>query len=80
LVRVSSPDVLVETVKMSTDGKAYIVRLWGMSDKNVRASLKWSRPLKGLWLSDLTEEPLRAVRGSIEVPAGGALTVRAVFE
>ena len=34
LLAVSSPDVLVETVKVSEDGKAYVVRLFGVTGKD----------------------------------------------
>ncbi len=77
LLQVSNPNVLVESLKLSADGKSYIVRLWGFSNQAVRAQLKWSQPVKQLWLSDLTEEPLRALEGAVEVPAGGVVTLRA---
>lgn len=80
LLRVSNPDVLVETVKTSADGKAYIVRLFGVSGKDARTNLKWDRPVKTLWLSDLSEEPRQQIRGAVAVPAGEALTLRAVME
>lgn len=77
LLQVSNPNVLVESLKLSADGKSYIVRLWGFSNQAVRAQLKWNQPVKKLWLSDLTEEPLRALEGAVEVPAGGVVTLRA---
>ena len=80
LFQVSNPEVLVETVKMSADGRAYIVRLFGVSGKDARVKLAWNVPLKGVWLSDLTEQPLRRIPGAIDVPAWAAMTLRAEME
>ena len=80
LFQVSNPEVLVETVKMSADGQAYIVRLFGVAGKDTRVKLAWNVPIKGIWLSDLTEKPLRKMEGAIDVPGFAAMTLRAGME
>jgi alpha-mannosidase len=80
LLAVSSPDVLVETVKVSEDGGALVVRLFGVSGRTVRTRLTWGhgRP-KATYLTDLTEKPLTQAPRTIEVPGYGVITVRAEF-
>jgi len=78
LLRVEPAGVLVSSLKPSDDGKAYIVRLFGASGKTERANLKWTgaAPRK-ISLSDLSEKSAAQVRGEIEVPAYGLVTLRA---
>jgi alpha-mannosidase len=71
-------DIQVSTLKPSEDGKAWIVRLFGVSGKAARARLEWAEPApKTLWLSDASERPLTPVSGSVDVPAWGIVTLRA---
>lgn len=78
LFRVSSPDVLVETVKLSEDGRAWIVRLFGVSGIDREVTLQWGREKPAsLWLTDLTEKPLRALPRRVPVPAFGMVSLRA---
>jgi alpha-mannosidase len=79
LLSVSSPDVLVETVKVSDDGKAIVVRLFGVSGKRKMVALKWNgwKP-RVVWRTDVAERPLQPVRGAVEVPAYGVVHLRAV--
>ena len=78
LLAISNPGVLVETIKVSEDGKALIVRLFGVSGKPESASLSWKgmKP-SSAWLTDLTEKPLARAKGTIPVPAYGVVHVRA---
>ena len=80
LLDVSTADVLVETVKMSEDGRAVVVRLFGVSGRPAKVRLNWkrSRP-EAVHLTDLTEEPLARAPGRIEVPGYGVTMVRAEF-
>jgi hypothetical protein len=75
---VSNPGVLVETVKVSDDRKALIVRLFGVSGKAESATIAWKgmKPL-AVSLTDLTEKPLASVGRAITVPAYGVVNVRA---
>ncbi|MEI7899817.1 MAG: glycosyl hydrolase-related protein [bacterium] len=78
LLSVSPPEVLVETLKVSADGKALIVRLFGVSGQPQTATLAWqSIKPAAVWLTDLTERPLTAVSGAIRVPAYGVVHLRA---
>jgi alpha-mannosidase len=77
-LRVEPSDVVVTGFKPSDDGRALIVRLYGASDRTRRARLTWSEPQPtSLAVSDLSERPLRSLRGSVEVPAHGVVTLRA---
>ena len=75
---VSAPDVLVETVKLSEDGNAWIARLFGVGGVDRSVNLRWgaTKPLS-LWLTDLTEKPLRKLGRRVDVPAYGIVSVRA---
>jgi alpha-mannosidase len=74
LFAVSSPDVLVETVKRAEDGKAVVVRLFGVAGKRAVVSLKWigMKP-RAVYLTDLSEKPLQRLGETVEVPAYGVL-------
>jgi len=78
LLSISTPDVLIETLKISADGKALIVRLFGVSEQPQTATLAWHRiKPAAVWLTDLTEQPVTAVSGAIRVPAYGVVHLRA---
>lgn len=75
---VEPADVLVNTFKISDDGKAWIVRLFGASGHDREAKLIWpyAQP-QSLWLSDTSEKPLTKLTGPIPVPAWALVTLRA---
>ena len=74
----STPDVLVETFKRSEDGKALILRLFGISGAPRSVGIDWSEPRPTtVSRSDLSEKPLSPNPGRIEVPAYGIVTLRA---
>jgi len=78
LFSLSSPGVLVETLKVSEDGKALIVRLFGVSGKPESVTLNWkSIKPHASWLTDLTEKPLIPAGRTIAIPAYGVAHVRA---
>jgi hypothetical protein len=76
-VRISSDDGLLETLKISDDGKAVILRLFGVGTAPRNVDLKWGylKP-RAMWLSDLTERPVEKVTGRVHVPARGIVTLR----
>jgi alpha-mannosidase len=78
LFTVSSPDVLVESVKVSDDGQALILRLFGVSGKTERVRLTWDaqRP-ESLWMTDLTERRRAPAARTLEVPGYGVVSLRA---
>ena len=77
LMSVSTQGVLVETLKVSEDGKALIVRLLGISGQSQAVTLDWPtlRPAAS-WHTDLTEQPLRPAAGALTVPAYGVVHLR----
>jgi len=78
LLRVEPSGVLVSGLKISEDGKAVILRLFGASGKPETARIVWSESERPrVWLSDLSEKPLERVEETVEVPAWGMVTLRA---
>jgi alpha-mannosidase len=76
-LRMDQKDVLVQECKRSADGSAWIVRLFGASGENRKASLTWTdnTPIK-VWRSDLREQPLERVGTQVDVPAWELVTLR----
>jgi alpha-mannosidase len=73
-------DVLLETLKVSEDGRALIVRLFGVAGRNCTVRLRWDGPgpkPAAVWYSDLAERPLRRAGRGIEVPGYGMVILRA---
>jgi alpha-mannosidase len=78
LLKIEPPDVLALTLKPSDDDKALIVRLFGASGEDRIARLHWSAPTPSqLWLSDVTEKPIKKVDREIAVAGWDLVTVRA---
>lgn len=79
LFSIDSDDVLVESVKRSSDGKATIIRLFGVAGREQPVRLKWASDVKpaSVWLTDLTERPLKEIGGSVNMPAYGVVHLRA---
>ena len=78
MLQLSSPDVLVQSMKPSDDGKAWIVRLFGASAEAHEVSLTWATKAKAgkVWISNLAEEPVRMANGTIPVAGWQVVTVR----
>jgi alpha-mannosidase len=76
-LRIDQEDVLLQECKPSADGSAWIVRLFGASGENRKASLTWTdhTPIK-IWRSDLREQPLERLATEVEVPAWELVTLR----
>ncbi len=76
-LRIDQKDVLLQECKRSADGKAWVVRLFGASGENRRASLTWTdnTPIK-VWRSDLREQPIEQLGSQVDVPAWELLTLR----
>ena len=77
LLSVDSPGVIVETLKPSRDGSAYVLRLFDVSGQGGQVQLHWreAKP-KAMWLSDLSEQAGTPIAGSVQMPPFGAVTVR----
>jgi alpha-mannosidase len=77
LLRVEPEDVLALTFKPSDDGKAWIVRLFGASGEDRKAKLTWATGTSPrVWLSDLSERPIKPIEQEIEVAGLDLVTLR----
>jgi alpha-mannosidase len=81
LFRIDPPDVLAIAFKPSEDGKAWILRLFGVSAADRKARIQWAKSSAAksspqMWLSDLSELPLTPLDQEIAVPALDLVTVR----
>jgi alpha-mannosidase len=77
LLRIEPAGVMATGLKISQDGKDFIVRLFGASGKPETARLSWRGDTQPkMWLSDLSEKPGASIDGSVDVPAWGMVTVR----
>lgn len=78
LVELDTPDVLLASIKPSNDGKAWIVRLFGASGKDRKATLRWgAKKPTAVSLSTMSEQPGNLVHGAVDVPAFEIVTLRA---
>ena len=78
LLTLDTPEVLVASLKPSADGKARVVRLFNVSQRPAKTTLRWRRTApKALWISNLAEDRLAPVAGPVEVAPSGVVTLRA---
>lgn len=80
LLSLSSPDVVVESLRLAEGGRAVLLRLYGVSGEPKAVRLQWQalQPLE-VWISDLYGTPLRRADEAIDVPGYGVVTVRGVL-
>ena len=77
LLCVEPADVLALTCKPSTDGKAWIVCLFGASGKDRKARLTWAdKTAPRVWLSNLSEHAMEAAPEEVTVAAWDLVTLR----
>jgi alpha-mannosidase len=78
MLNTSSVDVVVQSLKPSDDGKAWIVRLSNASSETQEVTLTWAARANAgrAWISNLAEEPLMAVTGAIPLAGWQLVTVR----
>jgi hypothetical protein len=76
LLRIDPADVLALALKPSDDGRALIVRLFGASGEDRKARLHWESPHRRMWLSDLSESPIRQLQSEIPVAGWDLVTLR----
>jgi alpha-mannosidase len=76
-LRLSSPDVLLETVKVSEDGQAIILRLFGVTGQHRRVRVDWTAfPPAAIWLTDLSEAPRQRTEPLVDVPGYSVTMLR----
>ncbi len=76
LLRVEPPEVLVLALKPSSDGKAWIVRLYESSGRPAKTTLRWGRETGQTWRSNLAEEQLKPADAVIEMAGWELATLR----
>ena len=76
-VTVKSVGVIVTSYKPSEDGKAHIMRLFNPNGKPDSVRLTWAKPEpKTVWLSNLAEEKVSEITGTINMAAYEIVTLR----
>jgi len=68
--------IVVEVLKPSEDGKAWIVTLFNASAQQEQTSLQWSTPVGPMSYSNTAEQSLDPVKGVIGVAPWDVVTVR----
>jgi alpha-mannosidase len=76
LLQLSNKDVLVQVLKPSDDGKAWIVSLFNPGPSTQSVSLRWAAPVKGTSYSNTSETPGAPVSGDIILAAQDVVTLR----
>ena len=78
LLQIEPADVLALALKPSEDGNAWMIRLFGASGQNRTAKLRWSGPAHPkMWMSDLSEAPIRQIGDEVTVAGWEVVTLRA---
>jgi hypothetical protein len=77
LLSLSRSDVLVESLKLADDGRAVLIRLFGVSGETRSVRVNWNalRP-REVWVSDLYGARLSKAGRDVEVPGYGVVTLR----
>ena len=77
IVTVKSVGVIVTAYKPSEDGNARIMRLFNPNGKPDSVRLTWAKPApKTVWLSNLAEEKVSKITGTINMAAYEIVTLR----
>ncbi|HUZ97277.1 MAG TPA: glycoside hydrolase family 38 C-terminal domain-containing protein [Edaphobacter sp.] len=78
LLRVEPQDVLALALKAGDDGAGTVIRLFGASGEERRATLTWTAPVAPqLWISDLSEQRVKRVEHEVTVAGWDLVTLRA---
>ncbi|HTI90432.1 MAG TPA: hypothetical protein VL727_07575, partial [Puia sp.] len=75
-LQLSSGKLIVQVLKPSDDGKAWMVSLFNPSAETQTTSLQWATPVKGMSYSNTGETALAPVNGDIVVAAQEVVTIR----
>jgi alpha-mannosidase len=77
-MKVETESIIVTAFKPSSDGKAWIIRLFNIGGQSEKAVITWAKPAPDtIRLSNLAEEQLDKVTGPIEMAAYEIITLRA---
>ena len=78
IMKVEPASIIVTAFKPSSDGKAWIVRLFNTGGQPEKTTLTWAKPApETVWLSNLAEEEVSKTTGPIEMAAYEIVTLRA---
>ena len=78
IMKVETESIIVTAFKPSSDGKAWIIRLFNIGGQSEKAVITWAKPAPDtIRLSNLAEEQLDKVTGPIEMAAYEIITLRA---
>ncbi|MDO6431097.1 polysaccharide lyase family protein [Flavitalea sp. BT771] len=72
----TSNDILVQVLKPSEDGKAWIVTLFNASAKPAKTSLRWSAATGAMHTSNTSEQPMDEVKDAVELAPWDVVTLR----
>jgi len=62
LISVSTPNVIVETVKRAEDGQGMILRLYESQRVRCKTGIRFPVPVKAAWITDLLEENINQLQ------------------
>jgi alpha-mannosidase len=78
IMGIKPASIIVTAFKPSSDGKAWIVRLFNPAAQSEKAAITWAKPAPDtIWLSNLAEEEVTKVTEPIEMAAYDIVTLRA---
>ena len=78
IMKVEPASIIVTAFRPSSDGKAWIVRLFNAGGQPEKTTLTWAKPAPEIvWLSNLAEEEVSKTAGPIEMAAYEIVTLRA---
>ena len=77
IMKIEPASIIVTAFKPSSDGKAWVVRLFNAGSQPEKATVTWAKPAtETVWLSNLAEEEVSKTTGPIEMAAYQIVTLR----
>jgi hypothetical protein len=77
IMKVEPESIIVTALKPSSDGKAWIIRLFNAGGQIEKAAVTWSKPAPNtIWLSNMAEEEVNKLTGSIDMAAYDIVTLK----
>jgi alpha-mannosidase len=78
IIKVEPASIIVTAFKPSSDGKAWVIRLFNTGEKSEKAVLTWAKSAPNtIWLSNMAEEEVNKLTGPIDMAAYDIVTLRA---
>jgi alpha-mannosidase len=78
IMKVEPESIIVTAFRPSSDGKAWIIRLFNAGGKSEKATVTWAKPApETIWLSNMAEEEINKATDPIEMTAYDIVTLRA---